>query len=46
MDIEKLMTSLAAGSKLVKGKGQVSLDVDIESVGVSQRDLVSALSGK
>ena len=46
VDIEKLMTSLAAGSKLVKGKGQVSLDVDIESVGVSQRDLVSALSGK
>lgn len=46
VDIEALTTSLAAGSKLVKGAGKVSLDADIESVGVSQRDLVTALSGK
>lgn len=46
VDIEQLTTSLAAGSKLVKGKGRVSLDADIQTSGRSQKSMVGALSGK
>ncbi len=43
--IEKLTTSLAAGSKLVKGTGRISLDTEIKTLGSSQRSMVNVLSG-
>jgi len=46
VDIEQVMTSLAAGSKLIRGKGKVSLDTTLKSIGVSQMALVKALSGQ
>jgi uncharacterized protein involved in outer membrane biogenesis len=46
VQIEDLMTSLAAGQKLIQGKGAVSLKTDVKTSGSSQNDFVNRLSGQ
>lgn len=45
VSLEKLMTALARGSKLVKGQGQVSMQTALKGSGSSAYALVSSLNG-
>ncbi len=45
VQIENLVASLARGTRLIKGTGQASLDINVKTTGASQQALVSALNG-
>jgi len=45
VSIENLVASLARGTRLIKGTGQASMDVNIKATGASQQALVASLSG-
>ncbi len=45
VQIENLVASLARGTRLIKGTGQASLDLNVKTTGASQQALVSALNG-
>jgi hypothetical protein len=45
VQVENLAASLARGTRLIKGTGQASLDVNVKTTGASQQALVSGLNG-
>ncbi|MBX2834650.1 MAG: AsmA family protein [Micavibrio sp.] len=45
VQMEPLVTSLAAGSRLLKGRGVISMDVSAAGAGQSIKGLISALDG-